>query len=43
LRRTALPFALTALLLATAGWGLQTAAPGARSLGEAVQQFNARP
>lgn len=43
LRKTALPFALTALLLATVGWGLHSAAPGARSLGEAVHQFNARP
>ena len=43
LRRTALPFALTALLLATVGWGLHAAAPGARSLGEAVHHFSARP
>lgn len=43
LRRTALPFALTALLLATVGWGLQSAAPGARSLGETLQQVSARP
>lgn len=43
LRKTALPFALTALLLTTVGWGLHTAAPGARSLGEAVQHLNPRP
>lgn len=43
LRKTALPFALTALLLTAVGWGLHTAAPGARSLGEAVHHFNARP
>lgn len=36
LRRTALPFVLTALLLATVGWGLQTAVPGARSVGDAL-------
>lgn len=36
LRRTALPFVLTALLLAAVGWGLQTAAPGAHSLGDAI-------
>lgn len=43
LRRTFLPFALTALLLAAVGWGLQSAAPGARSLGDAIHQVQARP
>ena len=43
LRRTALPFVLTALLLATAGWGLQTAVPGARSVGDALGHVQATP
>jgi len=36
LRRTALPFALTAVFLAAVGWALSAYAPGARSLGEAL-------
>lgn len=43
LRRTALPFALTALLLAGVGWGLQTAAPGAHTLGQALHQAGDAP
>ena len=43
LRRTALPFVLTALLLAAVGWGLQTAAPGAHSVGEAIHHVSAAP
>lgn len=43
LRRTTLPFVLTALLLVAVGWGLQSAAPGARSLGEALHQVSDRP
>lgn len=43
LRKTALPFLLTGLALVAAGWGLQTAAPGARSLGEAVHAITHRP
>lgn len=35
LRRTALPFILCAVLVAGIGWGLQAAAPEARSLGQA--------
>lgn len=43
LRRTAFPFILTALFLAAVGWGLQTAAPGARSVGEAIHQVSEAP
>lgn len=43
LRTTALPFVLTALLLTAVGWSLQSAAPGARSLGEAFHHISARP
>ncbi|MDQ7744829.1 hypothetical protein [Hydrogenophaga pseudoflava] len=43
LRRTLLPFTLTAVFLAAVGWGLQTAAPGARSLGEALHHATASP
>ena len=43
LRRTALPFVLTALLLTAIGWGLQRAAPGAHSVGEAIQHVSAAP
>jgi hypothetical protein len=35
-RRTLLPFAITAVFLGAVGWGLQSYAPGARSLGEAI-------
>jgi hypothetical protein len=34
LRRTLLPFVLTTLAVAAAGWGMQVVAPGARSVGE---------
>jgi hypothetical protein len=43
LRTTAVPFVLTALLLMAVGWGLQSAAPGARSLGDAFHHIGARP
>lgn len=43
LRRTLLPFTLTAVLLAAVGWGLQTAAPSARSLGEALHPATSSP
>lgn len=43
LRKNSLPFALTALLLTAVGWGLHTAAPGARALGEAVHHVTPRP
>jgi hypothetical protein len=36
LRRTLLPFVLTTLVVAGAGWGMQSHAPGARSLGEVL-------
>lgn len=36
LRRTLLPFALTTLAIAGAGWGMQAYAPEARSLGEVL-------
>lgn len=36
LRRTALPFALTALLLVGVGWGLHQLVPGARTVAEAL-------
>jgi hypothetical protein len=38
LRRTALPFAITAVFLSAVGWGLHSFAPEARSLGEALNQ-----
>lgn len=43
LRRTALPFVLTALFLAAVGWGLQTVAPGARSVGDAIHRVSEAP
>jgi hypothetical protein len=43
LRRTALPFVLTALFLAAVGWGLQSAAPDAHSVGEAIHHVSATP
>lgn len=43
LRRTALPFVLTALFLGAVGWSLQAAAPGARSVGEAIHQASEAP
>lgn len=36
LRRTIVPFVITAALAAIAGWGLSVYAPGARSLGDAL-------
>lgn len=36
LRRTLLPFVLTTLMVAAAGWGMQAYAPEARSLGEVL-------
>lgn len=36
LRRTMIPFVLTTLTLAAAGWGMQAYAPEARSLGEVL-------
>jgi hypothetical protein len=36
LRRTLLPFVLTTLVVAGAGWGMQAYAPEARSLGEVL-------
>ena len=36
-RRTVWPFALTALLLAAVGWGLQSLTPQAHTLGEAIR------
>jgi polyferredoxin len=36
IRRTFVPFAITALLMMAAGWGLSTYAPTARSLGEVL-------
>lgn len=38
IRRTFLPFALTAIVLAGAGWGLGLVAPEARTLGEVLAQ-----
>lgn len=43
LRKTALPFVLTALLLMAVGWGLQSAAPGARTLGESLHLISVMP
>lgn len=36
IRRTIVPFAITALLVSLAGWGLSIYAPGARTLGEVL-------
>lgn len=36
LRRTVIPFVLTTLTVAAAGWGMQAYAPDARSLGEVL-------
>jgi hypothetical protein len=36
IRRTIVPFAITAALMAAAGWGLSVYAPGAYTLGEAI-------
>ncbi len=36
LRRTALPFALTAAIVSASGWGLALYAPGAHSIGEVI-------
>ncbi len=41
-RRTALPFAATALLLVAIGWGLSLTAPGAQTLGQALDAAAAR-
>jgi hypothetical protein len=41
LRRTVLPFAITAVFLSAVGWGLQSYAPGARSLGDAIHHTTA--
>lgn len=43
LRRTVWPFALTALLLAAVGWGLQSLAPQAHTLGEAIRLSQSHP
>lgn len=43
LRKTTFPFALTGLLLVSVGWGLQSVAPNARSLGEAIHHISAQP
>lgn len=40
-RRTVLPFVLTTLTVAAAGWGMQVYAPGARSLGEVLASRHA--
>lgn len=37
LRRTVLPFAVTAAVLSAVGWGLHSLAPGARSVGDAIR------
>lgn len=36
LRRTALPFALTAVIVSASGWGMALYAPGAHSIGEVI-------
>jgi hypothetical protein len=36
IRRTVIPFAMTAALMSVAGWGLSVYAPGAQTLGEAI-------
>lgn len=38
-RRTIAPFAITAMLVSLAGWGLSTYAPEARTLGEVLASF----
>ena len=38
IQRTILPFALTAVLVSGVGWGLEQAAPGAHTLGQALAQ-----
>ena len=38
IKRTILPFALTAALVSGVGWGLEQAAPGAHTLGQALTQ-----
>lgn len=43
LRRTVLPFAITAVFLSAVGWGLHSLAPEARSLGEALHHARAAP
>lgn len=43
IRRTVWPFALTALLLAAVGWGLQSLAPQAHTLGEAIRLSQNHP
>ena len=43
LRRTALPFLLTAVFLTLSGWALASYAPNAKSIGDVVQHTNARP
>lgn len=40
LRHTALPFALTAAVVSSVGWGLSQAAPGAHTLGQAIAQMH---
>lgn len=42
IRRTAWPFAVTALIVAGLGWGMEQYAPGAHSIGEAVAYANGR-
>ena len=41
LRRTVLPFALTAVFLSAVGWGLHQLAPGAQSVGDAIRHHAA--
>lgn len=43
LRRTVLPFAITAVVLSAVGWGLHSLAPEARSLGEALHHARTAP
>jgi hypothetical protein len=40
LRRTALPFALTAIIFSAAGWGMSIYAPEAHSIGEVISHSN---
>lgn len=42
IRRTAWPFAVTALIIAGIGWGMAQYAPGAHSIGEVVAHANGR-
>jgi polyferredoxin len=42
IRRTAWPFAVTALIIAGLGWGMAQYAPGAHSIGEVVAHANDR-